>query len=106
LKIKTLEDILAVSNMIIGRLVATGKVTTFNLLVDHGEGTISNASFTPACDIGKGKCFLAVTDYSKLLLLLQLHPRISELTYDDKEGMITALFKADEMQTIEELEHT
>lgn len=90
--------------MIIGKFVATGKEVTFNLLVDHGEGTISDAAWTPACAVGKDRKFLAVGDYSKILLLLQTHPRISELEYDDTKGMVTAVFKAEEMQTLNELE--
>jgi len=104
LKIKTTKDIVIASNTVIGNIVSQAKITVFNLLVDHEEGTISNCMWTPTTKLADGKSFLAVDDYAKIMLLLMTHPRVKDLEYNEKENMISAVFSAPEMQEVDRIE--
>jgi len=54
---------------------------------------------------GKAQSFLAVEDYTKLLILLLEHPKVQNLEYDEKNNAVTAIFVAPEMQEVDRLEH-
>ena len=105
MKIKTVKDIVDVANKVFESLVADPqkKLTIFNLLVDHGEGTISNCTWTPTAKLADGHSFLAVEDYTKIMILLLTHPRIKDLDYDETQHMISAVLEAPEMQEIDEM---
>lgn len=106
MKIKTAKDIVEASNMIIGNIVSQNKITIFNLVVDHGEGTMSSCAWTPTTKVAEHQSFLAVEDYSKIMILLMTHPRIKSLEYDEKDHMISAIFSAaPEIQEVERIEH-
>lgn len=92
LKIKTVKDVVEASNKIIEDLVANKRLTVFNLLVDHGEGTMSNCTWTPTSKVSAGQSFLAVEDYAKIMILLLTHSRIKDLEYDEKNHAVTAVF--------------
>lgn len=105
-KIKNVKDVVEASKKIIGHIISDNVETIFNLIVDHGEGTISYCAWTPTTRIKPGpQRFLAVEDYSKTLLLLLLHPRISNLEYDEKQHMISAVFLAPELEEINHIEN-
>jgi len=53
----------------------------------------------------KAESFLAVEDYTKLLILLLGHPKVRNLEYDEKNHCIMAVFIAPEMQEVDRLEH-
>jgi len=99
LKIKTVEDAVAASNNILANLVsnAAHKLTEFNLLVDEGEGNMTNIAWTPTSQLADGKNFLMVEDYIKTIILLLTHPRITDIEYNEKEHVITAVFWAPEI---------
>lgn len=105
MEIKTLQDIIDVSNKVIGKLVVKKGIATFGLVVDHGDGSLSNCAWTPAVAVGENQKFLAVEDYEKIMLMLQLHSRISHLSYNEKENLITAVFNAPELEQIRKLEN-
>lgn len=105
LKIKTIKDIVGTANNIIEHLVSQKAMTGFNLLVDHGEGTLSNCAWTPTTKITQGQHFLAVEDYTKIMILLLTHPRVKELEYHEKEHTVTAVFSAPEMQEVDQIEN-
>jgi hypothetical protein len=105
MKIKTVKDAVEASNKILEDLVAHQKLTAFNLMVDHGEGTISNCAWTPTSTLADKKNFLAVEDYVKTIVLLLTHPRIKDIEYDEKNHAVTAVFTAPEMEEVDRLEH-
>jgi len=126
-KIKTVKDVVDVSNKIIGELVSHEKLTAFILSVDHEDGTLSTCAFTPVSKISatfartepegtergyyyknlpnKAESFLAVEDYTKIMLLLLGHPKIRNLEYYEKDNSVMAIFVAPEMQEVDRLEH-
>jgi len=82
-KIKTVKDVVEVSNKIIGHLVGDKKLAVFNILVDDEEGNVSNCTWTPTSKLADGNSFLAVEDYAKTIIILLTHPRIKGLEYDE-----------------------
>jgi len=82
-------------------------ITPFTILVDHGEGTISQCTWTPTGAVGAptsiAGAFLAVEDYEKIMVMLLTHPKIKDLEFDGQ--MITAVFLAPEMDEIQRLEN-
>jgi hypothetical protein len=106
LEIKSVRDIFEASRRIMEYLISQKKLAIFNVLVDHGEGTISNCMWTPTTKLADDKSFLAVEDYAKIMVLLLTHPKVKELEYNEKEHMITAVvFAAPEMQELDRIEN-
>lgn len=105
MKIKSTKDIVEVSNRVIELLVIHKKLAIFNLLVDHGDGTLSNCTWTPTAKVAENQSFLAAEDYSKIIVLLATHPRIKDLEYDEKQNAVTAVFHAPEMEDIRRYEN-
>lgn len=110
MKIKTVKDVHDAADKIIGDMVTHQRVAYFTLLVDHGEGTVTNLMF--ACDTplpkkkdGAPQRFVAVEDYAKLMLLLLKHPQVNDLEYDEKRGLIGAVFCCPEAQELDRLDH-
>jgi hypothetical protein len=103
MKITTVKDVVEASNKILESLVSLRKLVIFNLLVDHGEGIVSNCMWTPTAKVAEHQNFMAVEDYTKIMLLLLNHPKIKNLEYDEKEQAITALFLAPEMQEVDRI---
>ena len=104
MKIKTLKDVHAAAQLILGDLVARKVVPYFNLLVDHGDGVLSNCMFSPATNITAGQNFMAVDDHEKVLVLLLKHPAVKDLEYREKDHMISGIFNCPEMLKLNELE--
>lgn len=105
MKIKTLKDIVGASQKIMECFIGKKRAATFNLVVDHGEGTASNCAWTPACKVSPGQSFLAVEDYDKIMVLLLTHPRIKNLEYDEKDNVVSAWFSAPEIEEIQRIEN-
>lgn len=99
-----MKDAHEASDAIIAKLVSQKKLTYFNLVVDDGQGNIFNCYFTPTAQVKQGHRFMAVEDYLKIILLLKSHPKISQLSYNDKEGMILAIFECPELEEAERLD--
>lgn len=109
MKIKTVQDVHAAADLIIGSLATQRQTTYFSLLVDHGDGTLSNLMFSCATPLPMKKgempqSFVAVDDYAKLMLLLLKHPQIQDLEYDEEKGLVGAVFICPEMQEMDRFE--
>jgi hypothetical protein len=104
MKIKDLKNIKQASDQIMEKLVL-GKVAYFNILVDHGDGSLSQAMFYPITPVDVGKTTIFVDDYVKILLMLYTNPSLKDLDYDHKHNMITAIFSNPLAAKYQELEN-
>ncbi len=94
MKIKSVEDISSIQDRIIGNLVQ-GKFTYFSLTIGE-EDEISSCFFSPITHL-QGKTpdsMIMVEDYEKLLKVLLSHPKISDIEYDEKNNMVSAVFES------------
>ena len=91
MKIKSPEDIQTVSDKIIGQLVKN-RLTYFSIMVDE-EDISSSCFFSPVTKTSKNQSMIMVEDYEKILKLLLSHPKVSDIEYDEKGNVISAVFQ-------------
>jgi hypothetical protein len=92
-----LEDVREVAKECARFFAEKGRPVYFSIAFTAADEA-SSLFFTPIAPVEEGGRWVWVSfppfDYEKLLVLLLTHPRVSEVEYDEEEGVVYAVFDA------------